>query len=61
LALAPTSKASPSSFLFSKFLPSDSAPASSPPPVGHSQLGAWRTTYAPSVRRLPAWGPRTRA
>jgi hypothetical protein len=60
LALAPTSKASPSSFLFSKFLQSDSAPASSPPPIGHSQLGAWRTTYAPSVRRLPAWGPRTR-
>jgi hypothetical protein len=59
LALAPTSKRSPSSYLFSKFLQSDSAAASSLPPVSPSQLGAWRTTYAPSVRRSPAWGPRT--
>ena len=59
LALAPTSKRSPSSYLFSKFLQSDSAPVSSPPPVDLSRLGAWRTTYAPSVRRFPAWGPRT--
>jgi hypothetical protein len=59
LALAPTSKKSPSSYLFSRFLLSDSAKASSPPPISPSQLGAWRTTYAPSVRRSPAWGPRT--
>jgi hypothetical protein len=61
LALAPTSKKSPSSYLFSKFLQSDSAMASSLPPVSLSQLGEWRTTYAPSVRRSPAWGPRTLA
>jgi hypothetical protein len=59
LALARTSKKSPNSYLFSKFLLSDSAPASSPPPVSPFQLGEWRTTYAPSVRRSPAWGPRT--
>ena len=59
LGLAPTSKRLPSSYLFSKFLQSVSAPASSPPPVNLSQLGEWRTTYAPSVRRSPVWGPRT--
>ena len=60
LVLAPTSKTSPSSFLFSKFLRSDSAKAPSRPPGNLSQLGAWKTTYAPSVRRSPAWGPRIR-
>ena len=60
LALAPTSKTSPNSYLFSKFLRCDSARASSLPPVTSSALGAWRTTYAPSVRRSPAWGPRIR-
>jgi hypothetical protein len=59
LVLAPTSKTSPTSFLFSKFLRSDSATAPSLPPGNPLQLGAWRTTYAPSVRRSPAWGPRT--
>jgi hypothetical protein len=61
LVLAPTSKKSQTSFLFSKFLRSDSEKAPSLPPGNPSQLGAWRTTYAPSVRRSPAWGPRTRA
>jgi hypothetical protein len=60
LVLAPTSKKSPTSFLFSKFLRCDSAKGPSLPPGDLSQLGAWRTTYAPSVRRSPAWGPRTR-
>ena len=50
----PTSMANPSqsSFLFSKFSPRDSAPASLRPAVTLSGVDQWRTTYGPSVRRL---------
>ena len=52
-ALTPTLMANPiqSSFLFSKFLPRDSAPVSLPPAVDLSGVDQWRTTYGPSERR----------
>jgi hypothetical protein len=30
-----------------------------PPAVNLCDLARWRTTYAPSARKAPAWGPRT--
>ena len=52
-ALTPTLVANPiqSSFLFSRFLPRDSAPVSLPPAVDLSGVDQWRTTYGPSERR----------
>ena len=40
-----------SSFLFSKFSPLDSAPASLLPAVDLSGVDQWRTTYGPSARK----------
>lgn len=61
LGLTPTLKQNQSSYLFSKFLPCDYDKESSVAPTGLSGLGPWRTIYAPSLRRSPAWGPRTHA
>jgi hypothetical protein len=44
--------------LYSQFSPTDSAMAiTASPAKTFSELERWRTTYAPSVRRSPAWGP----
>ena len=61
LGLTPTLKQNQNSYLFSKFLPCDYDRESTVAPTGLSGLGPWRTIYAPSLRRSPAWGPRTRA
>ena len=61
LTLTPTYKPTPTSFLFSKFLPFDYDRAISHPAESLSSLGRWRSTYGPSVRRSPAWGPKTHA
>jgi len=45
----------------SKSLPHAGALAKSLPAVNLSALAQWRTPYVPSVRRWPAWGPRTAA
>ena len=57
---APTCKASPNSFLFSRYSPPvlDRAPSHHPKKLSH--LSAFRTTFAPSVRKSPAWGPKIR-
>lgn len=57
LALIPTSKPSQTSYLFSKFLASDSEVETSPQVANLLHLGLWKTTYGPSGRRSPAWGP----
>ena len=48
---------SPTSYLFSKFSPSVYDAERSRPAGTLSQLNRWRTTYPPSVRRSPNWGP----
>ena len=55
----PTSNTSTpvSSFLFSKFMLSESVGEISQPAVTLSQLNAFRTTFGPQPRRSPAWGP----
>ena len=55
--LTPTFQASNQSYLFSRFSPQDYDAVTSTPADNLSKLGAWRTTYAPSARRSPAWGP----
>ena len=57
-AWTPTSTASnhTSTFLFSKFLPTDSATANSPPAADLSSLNVFRRTHGPSPRKS-VWGP----
>ena len=55
--LTPTFQGSNQSYLFSRFSPQDYEEVTSIPADNLSKLGAWRTTYAPSARRSPAWGP----
>ena len=49
------------SYLFSKYSPRVSEVASSRPAGLLSDLAKWKTTYGPSVRRSPWWGPTTHA
>ena len=57
-----TSSMSSSRFLFSRFSAPPSAKEPTEPAKALHALQKWRTTYAPSARRLPAWGPvQTRA
>ena len=45
----------------SKSLPHVGAQAKLPPSETLSDLAQWKTPYAPSARRWPAWGPKTAA
>ena len=53
------SPSAPTQFLFSNSLPTDTAPARSPPAVTPSGLGLWKTPYERWARRTPVWGPWT--
>ena len=53
-------KTSPSSYIFSRLLAYDYARETLLPSHSLEGLEQWRTTYVPSRRRLPAWGPKTR-
>ena len=53
-----TSAGSNRSFLFSRFSQAASVQDPSAPAATLSELVQWRSTYAPSARRSPAWGPR---
>ena len=48
-----------SSFLFSRYLGPVSDEVTSPPAVNLLELNKWRTSYGPSERRSPVWGPQT--
>ncbi len=54
-----SSTPSKTQFTTSWSLPSGAATAGLRKMVNPSDLGLWRTPYAPSARRWPAWGPRT--
>jgi hypothetical protein len=53
-------KTSPSSYIFSRLLAYDYERETLLPSHSLEGLEQWRTTYVPSRRRLPAWGPKTR-
>ena len=57
--LTRSSTPSRTQFTTSWSLPSATKTADSPKKVTPFGLGQWRTRYAPSVRRWPAWGPKT--
>jgi hypothetical protein len=61
LACLQTYHQSRTSFLFSKYSPYDYDRENLHPARNLSELSEWRTSYAPSARRWPTWGPQIRA
>jgi hypothetical protein len=55
----PTYETSKTSFLFSKYSPRDYGAAKLHPAATLSELTQWKTTYLPSARRSPSWGPKS--